>query len=167
MIERAGPRPDPAVLEHLPELSVHRPVHVRQVAFLRNHDVDLDPAQRRGVQLGKERLVGDEVGRQDPDRALRGTKVTGGRSTARFSRSVSDRNAQRASRGTLRWDLAETNTGSPMASKLYPAVQRAAHPPKTPNIRTLNPNSPTDGPLGADPMGDRIWEFWTDGTDIA
>ena len=72
MVERPGPAPHAAaVVEHLPELAEHRPAHVRQVAHVGNHDVDLDPAQRRGVERRDQRLVGNEVGREDLDRALR------------------------------------------------------------------------------------------------
>src|SRR2546430_6151046 len=48
VVERARTAPyAAAVIEHLPELAVHRPVHVRQVVALGDDDVHLDAAQRR------------------------------------------------------------------------------------------------------------------------
>ena len=60
-----------AMSEHLRNLAPHGPGDEAEISFLGNHDVDVEAAQRGGIEGVHERLIGKEVRRDDADRLCR------------------------------------------------------------------------------------------------
>ncbi len=67
---RSKPDAD-AVSEHLGDLAPHGPGNEVEVSLLGDHDVDVETAQRGGVEGVDQRLIGKEVRRDDADRLRR------------------------------------------------------------------------------------------------